>query len=224
MTRNWNWPMLVTVAMLAAGAPFGVSYAQSVNQEARFYQKHMETHPSRGEVKTVEGTEAVLMTTDEGAFVSVSTRDLIPGNAYTMWFVAINNPAACETSPCKGPDVVKRTALTDSDVSYADGLVARGDGTGRFAAYVPVGEMRRAWFGNGYKNAQGAEIHLVINHHGPLLPGMMDTMLGSYRGGCASEGLPEGFPETALTDGQPGPNACRFVQDVIFIQDGSSIN
>jgi hypothetical protein len=76
-----------------------------------------------------------------------------------------------------------------------------------------------AWFGNGFTNPMGAEIHVVINDHGLLIPDMADTMLNTYRGGCQDEGLPPPFPATAISDGEPGPNTCRLVQFAIFQQN-----
>lgn len=207
---------MATALIVAAQTMSGQVYAGG--ESANVMHKHVETHPSQGDVRTIDGAEATLVTTKDGAFVSMSTRELTPGNAYTMWFVAINEPDKCETSPCKAPDVLQRTALTKSDVGYADGLVANADGTGRFAAHMPVGALPNAWFGNGYENAQGAEIHIVINDHGPLIADKLETMLGSYRGGCTTESLPAPFPDTAKSDGEPGPNTCRLIQDVIFVQ------
>jgi len=86
-------------------------------------------------------------------------------------------------------------------------------------AQLPAGDVENnPWFGNGFTNPTGAEIHLVINDHGPLIPEMADTMLNSYRGGCTDESLPGSFPETAKADGEPGPNTCALVQATIFQQ------
>ena len=193
--------------------------AQAHSPEAAYvYQRDVETHPSQGEVRVVKGAKAMLMTTKAGAFVSVATQELTAGNAYTLWWVVINKPAVCETSPCKPPDVLQRSDITRADVGYADGVVVGKDGTGRFASHLPVGPLRQAWFGTGLDNPQGAEIHLVINDHGPLIPDMADTMLNTYRGGCQDEGLPPPFPPTAISDGEPGPNTCRLVQVAVFHQ------
>jgi hypothetical protein len=78
--------------------------------------------------------------------------------------------------------------------------------------------MPNSWFGNGYWNLLGAEIHLVINDHGPLVSHLAHSMLNSYRGGCTDESLPPPFPATAKADGTPGPNTGRLVQDVAFVQ------
>ena len=78
--------------------------------------------------------------------------------------------------------------------------------------------MPQAWYGNGLQDPEAAEIHLVINDHGPLLADMVGTMLGSYRGGCTDESLPLLFPDSAKADGTPGPNACLLYQVAVFQQ------
>jgi hypothetical protein len=140
-------------------------------------------------------------------------------HVYTLWWVVINQPEACATSPCKSPDVLKSTAKTNSDVTNGDGIVVGGEGKGHFNGFLAVGDMPNSWFDNGYRNPQGAEIHIVINDHGPLIPDMAENMLNSYRGGCTDASLPPPFPATAKADGKPGPNTCRLVQVAIFQQN-----
>lgn len=216
-----------TTSLAAALAAFSLGLApgaQAHSPEAAYLsERAVETHPSQGPVREVKGAKAVLLTTGKGAFASLATRELTPGNAYTLWWVVINDPAACETLPCKPPDVLERSKITRADVSYADGVIARDDGTARFTSHLPAGPLAHGWFGNGFDNPLGAEIHLVVNDHGPLLPQMAASMLGSYRGGCTDESLPAAFPATAKADGTPGPNTCRLVQDVIVIQQATKV-
>jgi hypothetical protein len=128
----------------------------------------------------------------------------------------INNPAVCEASPCEPPDVLKRTAEIQADIGYADGVIVGEDGTARFAAFQRAGELRNGWFGNGLRNPEGAEIHLIVNDHGPLLPELGAEMVTTYRGGCTDESIPAAFPDIAKADGAPGPNTCRLLQAAIF--------
>lgn len=185
---------------------------------AHYYTNHVETHPSQGDVRVIEDAEATLVMTKAGAFASVETKELVPGNAYTLWFVVINDPASCENSPCNADDVLKRTSMTKADVGYGDGLVAGPNGKGHFTAFRPLGALPQAWLGTGFKDPWGAEIHLVVHDHGPLIPGREAEMTGSYRGGCTDDSLPEIVPTTAKGDGAAGPNHCKLVQDVIFVQ------
>lgn len=201
-------PLCLTLTVAWAGS----------TEEANVYQSDVMTHPSQGDVRAVAGAKAMLMTTNLGAFAHLTTPQLTPGNAYTLWWIVFNEPTACSTSPCTPADVLKRANVTKADVGYGGGLIAGRDGTGQFASYLPIGSLPQAWFGNGFDNPLGAEIHLVINDHGPLLPEMAESMLGSARGGCVDESFPADFPATAFADGTPGPNTCRMVQGVIFMQ------
>jgi hypothetical protein len=137
---------------------------------------------------------------------------------YSLWIVAINDPGQCASSPCTGKDVLANSEGTKSDVTWGDGTVASADGTAQLTGFVPAGEWTSSWFGNGFTNVEKAEIHLVVNDHGPAIPGRIATMLSSYRDGCTDESLPPPFPATAKNDGQPGPNACALTQDAIFVR------
>lgn len=188
--------------------------------KGKLYQKVVETHPSQGDIREIEGSEATLLTTPTGVVATIDTNELTPGNAYTLWFVAINNPEACKNKPCKGSDVLGMSAEVQSDVGYGDGLIARSDGTGRFTTYREKGDIPQAWIGTGLTHPESAEIQLVVHDHGPLINGREAEMTGTFRGGCAEESLSKMAPDTARADGEPGPNTCKLVQDVIFVQSG----
>lgn len=182
------------------------------------YVQLVHTHASQGPVEEVEGAKARLTTTPEAAFVNISTSGLEPNHVYTLWMIAIDRPEACEIAPCTPKDVLGRTGEVDADVVYGDGTIAGPDGRATFNGTLEKGPIPGSWYGNGFDNPQGAEMHFVLNAHGPLLPAIGASMLGSYRGGCRDEGLPEAFPEVAKADGIPGPNTCAMVQDVLFQQ------
>ncbi len=206
---------LAATALICGSAAAGGGSGMDV--KAQLYKKIVETHSSQGDVREIAGSEAVKITTEEGVFVSLRTSELVPGNAYTMWFVAINDPEICDTQPCTGKDVLTRSQAVKSDVGYADGLIAGAGGTGEFSTFMPVGEMPHAWLGGGLTHPKVAEIHLVIHGHGPVIPGREAAMTHSYRDGCADDSLPALVPaETAKANGMSGPNACKLVQVVIF--------
>jgi hypothetical protein len=94
----------VTAAvLLALGAATAPTAADAGSPGAKLSSAPVQTHPSQGDVQTVEGAMAELVTTEDGAFASFSTSGLEPGHAHTMWFVAINDPQACETAPASRP-------------------------------------------------------------------------------------------------------------------------
>ncbi len=180
---------------------------------------HVETHPSQGDIRVIEGAVATIMTNEAGASMSLSTDELINGHVYTAWWVIVNNPAACENSPCTPGDILGLSDAVQSEVTQADSLVMDDEAPMKFASYLPVGDVDNGWIGNGFTNPLGAEIHIVINDHGPVIADQIGNMLNTYRGGCTDESLPPPFPDTAKADGAPGPNTCRLVQDAILIQE-----
>ena len=176
----------------------------------------MKTHPSQGDVTPVQGAGARISRDADGMFVSVETTGLTPGNVHTLWFVVINDPASCETEPCTGKDVLKRSDIVQSDVGYAGGVIVGDDGAARFAWRQDEGPLSGGWFGAGLANVAGSEIHLVINDHGPVIEGRTAEMLGTYRDGCRDDSIPAPMPATARVQGEPGPNTCRLMQFTIF--------
>jgi uncharacterized OsmC-like protein len=181
------------------------------------YAGHVVTHPETGAMAPVEGATAHIVRSAEGVTVQMHTMNLEPGNVYTAWWVLANNPEVCEASPCSGADFVGKAAEAETEVAYADGVIVGESGEAHFAAYLPVGEVTDdPWFGNGFHNSIGAEIHLVINSHGPLIPERAGEMLNTYRAGCTDESLPAPFPDTAKADGEAGPNTCALVQAAVF--------
>ena len=210
-------PNPISARTLAAAAILATAFAGSAlsGNLAPVTGAAVKSHASQGEVRAINGATATLVRSEDGAFVSMRTTGLNPGHAHTMWIVTINDPAACETSPCKAVDVFDRTALTGADMGFADGVVADADGSAAFATHVPVGPLRQAWFGNSLRNTE-AEIHITIADHGPVIPALADSMIASYRGGCTDESLSKRAPASAIADGEPGPNTCRLVQFAIF--------
>lgn len=178
------------------------------------------THPSQGDVREVEGAQAELFTTEDGATMNFRTAELENNHIYTVWWVVINDPDACSESPCPTSEILGTPDVIEADVTWGDGILVSDEGRMEFAAHLPAGEMAESWFDSGFTNPTDAEIHIVINDHGPLIPDMAANMLNTYRGGCTDDSLPPPFPETAKADGEPGPNMCRLVQFAIFQQEG----
>ncbi|MEM1129001.1 MAG: hypothetical protein AAGH83_00615 [Pseudomonadota bacterium] len=206
----------------AAAAIFGAAHAADVKYAP------VKSHPSQGEVAAIEGATARMSMHDDGLFVAVDTVGLNPGHVHTLWLVVINDPAACydptaviegqKTDPneCTIRDVLLRTDEVKADVGYAGGVIVGDDGTARFAWHQPEGDLTNAWFGRGMEQSHAAEIHVVVNDHGPLLEGRESEMLGSYRDGCKDDSIPGPMPATARADGEAGPNVCRLMQTAVF--------
>ena len=116
-----------------------------------------------GEIK---GASATLNRKENGISAKLKTIGLIPGNAYTMWFVVFG-----ET-----PGPPKST--------FAAGHVIGGSGKAEFSGHKSFEE-------GVFENPLTAEVHLVIRTHGPAQPGMIPSMIHTMDGGCES-GFPSG--------------------------------
>ncbi len=179
-------------------------------------------HPQQqftGRTGPVAGASASLLRTNNGISFRMSTTQLTPGNAYTLWLAVVNNPSACAAHPmpCTALDLFNDA--THTQVRFAAGHVAGEAGRGVFAGAAQEGSLT-GWLPNRmFSDSKAVEVHLVINDHGPMLPDHMPGMIRTYRGGCADRPqspFPPMFPQSALDDGQPGPNTCRLYQAAIF--------
>ena len=176
------------------------------------------THPSTGAMDPIDGATAHIVRSDDGALVEMHTVGLEPGDVHTAWWVLANNPEFCEDDPCSAGDLLGKAVEAETVITFADSVIVGENGEARFASFLPAGEvMDDPWFpGTAFSNPTGAEIHLVINSHGPLIPEMAGKMLNSYRSGCTDDSLPPPFPDTAKADGEAGPIACALVQGAVF--------
>lgn len=169
-----------------------------------------------GHAGVVPGADASLVRNPNGISYRITTRDLEPGHAYTLWLVVINDPSFCTASPCTAHDILAKPA-TASQVSYAAGHVVGGSGRATFAGSVRVGPLSGWLEDRSLVDPFAADVQLVINDHGPKLPAFMPAMIQTYRGGCAaSSPFPPIFPPSALADGDVGPNICRLSQVATF--------
>lgn len=164
----------------------------------------------------VDGSRALLVTGPEGASMHLTTRGLTPGNAVTIWFVAVQNPEACDSNPCS-PVEAMGMSETDTVAVNGGGTVVAADGTIEVSAFLPAGAVPNNLFGTEFHAPETAEYHLVIHDHGPLIPELAADMISSYRGGCSLESVPPYYPDSARTDGAGGPNTCATQQVALFV-------
>jgi hypothetical protein len=123
-------------------------------------------------------TDAMITSTVEGA-------NLTPGNAYTVWFVVFNNPAACSDDECGEDDIFTDTGLNEDQVMAAQigvgnatANIAKADGTAEFGAVLRSGPYadtgHQLLFPAGLEgdalllddNTMGAEVHIIVQDHG----------------------------------------------------------
>jgi hypothetical protein len=197
---------ILLIALTANGSSGAASYQQVA----------MNWHAQSGTGPVGDGALARLYRSEDGVSFQIQARSLKPGNAYTVWFVVVNNPGACDPSPCTAPDIIHNPA-TSGQVVWGGGGVAGANGTLGFGGGFTTGEIHKGWIrARGLTNPMGAEIHLVINDHGPVIASQMPAMLLTYRAGCTDASLPAVFPPSAKADGAPGPNTCRLYQTAVF--------
>jgi hypothetical protein len=202
--------VMLVAAVLAAPATASTTHQTvTVNWHAQ--------QAALGNSGQVPGAWATLVRNQGGISFEISTTSLHPGHAYTLWLVVVNDPDACSTSPCAAPDIIGNPD-TRSQVRYAAGTIAGGSGRGTLASSVREGPLAGWLDGRTLEDATTAEIHLVVNDHGPRLAEYLPGMIQTYRGGCSDASpFPGIFPQTALDDGEPGPNVCRLYQAAVFL-------
>lgn len=155
--------LLTTMALVVLVG--GMLVAAAAGGPPRTETAPLTWHAQAAEEGEVEGAQARLRATNAGASITVQTRGLEPGHAYTLWLVLVDNPEACENEPCAPPEI-----LTDADVGgqvlYGDGNVVGNSGRATFSAHVNAGSVN-GWLANRQLTPpRTAQYHAVINDHG----------------------------------------------------------
>jgi len=124
-----------------------------------------------------------LNRTKRSVFLRVSMADLDTNATYSAWFIIFNDPSKCSHGGIGlcGPGDEGLAAVIN-----AGGFVTGDDGTGYF-----VGELSKRDHPDGVccgdgvmKNGMKAEIHIVIETHGAILPGEVSTQMSVPFGAC----------------------------------------
>lgn len=174
------------------------------------------TPPSGQTPGPIDGTRALLETSPSGASMHLVSKDLTPGNAVTIWFVALQNPHLCKKNPCSPGEAMGMSEM-DTVAVNGGGTVVPADGTIEVSAHLPAGIVPTNLFDTQFSAPETAEYHLVIHDHGPMIPELASDMLSSFRGGCTLESVPPHYPDTARSDGEGGPNTCVSRQVALFV-------
>ncbi|MEP5759785.1 MAG: hypothetical protein ABJ327_10890, partial [Litoreibacter sp.] len=161
-------------------------------------------------------TKALLVTSADGASMHLTSKDLTPGHAVTIWFVALQNPHLCKKNPCTPKEAMGMPEMETVAVN-GGGTVVPDDGTVEVSAHLPVGDVPTNLFDTDFVAPETAEYHLVIHDHGPLVPELAADMLSSFRGGCTLDSVPPHYPDSARSDGAGGQNKCVSRQVALFV-------
>ena len=207
--------IVLLAAGIACSAGVGIATGDSDTVQRTPMRWHLQSGNAHMSV-IGEGARAKLTRTPNGISYAINTRNLRAGHAYTVWVLVINNPAACAASPCVPTDILKNPE-TQSQVTYGAGHVVGSSGAAGFGGHIARGALPDGWLpGQGLDDPLSAEIHLVLNDHGPKIADFMPGMIRTYRAGCTDASLPAIFPASARADGEPGPNSCRLWQVAVF--------
>ena len=136
---------------------------------------------------------STLHRNDSGITVNYKVEGLIPGHAYTLWWVVWNNPENCAGYPgiCMDTDFANHEQIMP-EVMYAAGHVVGEDGIGNFSGRLAEndasGSINVEFMGlpsyGGLLDARGAEVHTLLHSHGPAIPGLVHEQISSFWGGC----------------------------------------
>ena len=179
LRREWLL-LLPIIAILLSAAVVSASAASSSTGNIHTFQDS-NGDPVATQVDKGTGT---LLRTNSGASATLHTTDL-PVGAYTVWWIIFNDPSAC-VDGCDGSDLRDESGVPNPGTSVlrATGKVVGPNGKGNFGAHLNVGDTSEALFGPGLTDSFGAEIHMVIRYHGPMVPANMPAQINSFGGGC----------------------------------------
>lgn len=133
---------------------------------------------------------STLVRTDAGVSATYHARGLPPGQAVTLWFIVINNPEECESTPCSTADVLFNEDA-ESDFLFGAGNIIGKDGRGNFGGSLKVSDVSESGKSEiglsavGLLDPRGAEVHLALHSHGPAFTGQaLSDQISSFLGGC----------------------------------------
>jgi hypothetical protein len=116
---------------------------------------------------------AQLVRNDNGITCVIHTSGLVPGDAYSVWWVIPG----------------------ESLIMNASGGIAGGDGTATFAGHLSQGPVPAvdgstvlSSDDGDFDNPRTDTVVVVIRHHGPPIPGEINQQTGSFNFGCGAGG------------------------------------
>ena len=127
-----------------------------------------------GIFEPITHSSSVLVRTINGVSASLSTSGLAPDTAHTVWWLVFNNPEACTGGEqgtelqCLPPGDIGDPAVNASVFGGA-GQVSDLYGRATFSAFAFTGEDNGLTLlrGPGIVDPFEAEIHLIVEDHGP---------------------------------------------------------
>ena len=203
-------------AVSALLAVFAFGNASNIGANAEGMETETTVHFFEDASEVKDGA-AVLTRLKNGVAMSLSTVNLKPKDAVTIWWVVFNEPTMCSDNECGENDIFNLDAdgefilnddgsppingagveAADISILRADGHVIDSTGAALFRASLASGDASEAIVGGGLQKPMTAEVHLVVRTHGPAIAGKVDSMIYEFNGGC--EGA---FPNPPCSDVQ----------------------
>ena len=173
---------------------FDANEFEAMEKSGRYYLTITREQAFNPILNEVSG-RSTLIRGRRGAWARYKANKLIPGHAYTLWWVVWNKPQNCITpNQCIDQDFFTNATGVEVELLYAAGKVANRRGKATFYTRLRAGDTSKSinsgMFGlpsvGGLQkgNTFGAEVHLVIRSHGPSIPGQVYDQISSYDGGC----------------------------------------
>jgi len=163
------------------------------------------TQESDGVFLPIPQSTSSLTRTNNAVMATLSTSGLQPDEAHTMWWLVFNNPEACTGGEpdteleCLPPDDIGNPDVNAS-VFGGSGQVSDLYGRATFHAHAYLGEDNGLTLlrGPGIVDPMKAEIHLIIDNHGPAEP--------LQAAGLLEEALQ--YPSVGCLEGEPNEGLC----------------
>jgi len=169
---------VLLTAMSASASASGWGWARTTFQTANFHD-----FPGSTVAQPSAGT---LTRTRHSVRANLALSGLDLGSAYTVWWVIWNDPSQCAGSPCGLGDL----GAPGNAVIYATGFVTGESGAASVIAELSAGRLPKGMFVSGvpgvleYGRGQRAEIHMLVESHGPTTPGMANIQISEAGGAC----------------------------------------
>lgn len=202
--------LIGTCAALVFISPYGTANDGNTNRSVRQTSEVIDFGDG-----TAERGGGILTREAQEIWARVSTMDLDPEAAYTVWWIIFNVPRNCLTQFACGegdifsaPGVLNIDQITKAKIAvvYADGFVTGADGVANVYAHLKAGRLPEGtwvnfWWGQflpgseswapralGVNRGLGAEVHMVVRSHDDAVAGIVGRQTTTFIGGCPGPG------------------------------------
>ena len=160
----------------------GMPSAASADPRSTYQTADFHTFPDGVGITSSAGT---MIRSKKTVDVRMAMSGLDTNSAYTVWWVVWNDPSACATNPCTVGDL----GGPGNSIFYAAGFVTDNSGTANLSVHLNSGKLPdglTVLIPGGLKKGNGfdAEIHMIVQWHGSILPGSVSEQIGMFEGAC----------------------------------------